>query len=377
MSWRGVRTVATLELRQRIRTSRWPVVLGLWFVLIGGVTVLTWLSLNNSRVKAGPSLYDVTTFFVLALGMLIVPSLTATSVNGDREQGVLATLQTTLLTPADIVLGKLLASWTVALVFLGISLPFLVWAWVAGGISVGAVLASLLILALVLGVTCAIGLMFSTLAARPVVSAVLTYLTVAALVFGTVIVFFLSLFLVIQKQEVRYYGVPESYWNTAVTPAPTDSGASPGLSPGPAVPMPLPDQPPDPTRADCRHLTRVEDVPHTERSWWILSLNPFVVVADAVPGRADVREQTSDFTPMRWISMGVRAARAGADTGERQECWFADADPATSTTFSRQSGPVWPYGLAFLLVAGAGATTVAVRRTITPVRRLPNGTRIA
>ena len=42
-------------------------------------------------------MYDVVVFFVLGLGMLVVPSLTATSINGDREQGVLATLQTTLL----------------------------------------------------------------------------------------------------------------------------------------------------------------------------------------------------------------------------------------------------------------------------------------
>jgi ABC-2 type transport system permease protein len=34
----------------------------------------------------------VLTFFVLGLSMLIMPSLTATSINGDREHGVLATL---------------------------------------------------------------------------------------------------------------------------------------------------------------------------------------------------------------------------------------------------------------------------------------------
>ncbi|CCH78190.1 conserved membrane hypothetical protein [Nostocoides japonicum T1-X7] len=359
MSAHGVWTVAALELRQRARTSRWPAVLAVWFVVIAGVTVLTWLAINSSSndVLAGPTLYDVTTFLVLALGMLVVPSLTATSINGDREQGVLATLQTTLLTPADIVVGKLLASWLVSLVFLAVSLPFLVWAWVSGGISIGSVLASLAVLALVLAVVCAIGLMFSTLTARPVASAVLTYLAMAALTFGTVIVFVLSFFLVDSREQVRYYGVPDSWWEQHQSVTPDDASS-------------------EPTVADCRHLTRETEVIHTERIWWLLPLNPFVVVADAAPGR-DVRQTTSSggFTPMRYISIGARAARAGADTRERQECYVGSNAPEEEEPL--QSGPVWPFGLGFLLVVGAGASAVAIRRTRTPVRRLPNGTRIA
>lgn len=359
MSTHGVWTVAALELRQRARTSRWPIVLAVWFVVVAGVTVLTWLAVDASRQDelAGATIYDVVTFFVLALGMLVVPSLTATSVNGDREQGVLATLQTTLLTPADIVVGKLVASWLVALVFLAVSLPFLIWAWVSGGIALGAVLASLAILAVVLAVVCAIGLMFSTLTARPVASAVLTYVSVAALTFGTVIVFVLSLFLVTSDEQVRYYGVPDSFWATR-----PDDPTSADYR--------------EPTAADCQHLTRVGQVPHTERIWWLLPMNPFVVVADAAPGGQQSRSlDNGAFTPMRYISIGARAARAGADTRERDECFYGNRDVTGPDPL--QSGPVWPYGLGFLLLLGAGATTVAVRRTRTPVHRLPNGTRIA
>jgi ABC-2 type transport system permease protein len=38
---------------------------------------------------------------------------------------------------------------------------------------------------------------------------------------------------------------------------------------------------------------------------------------------------------------------------------------------------VWPMGLAFLLALGAGSVVVAAQRLRTPIRRLPNGTRIA
>lgn len=366
MSWHGIRTVATLELRQRVRASRWVVVLSLWFGVIGLVSGLSWWALNDPMASSGAAMYDVVIFFVLGLGMLVVPALTATSINGDREHGVLATLQTTLLTSADIVLGKLLAAWAIAAAFLATALPFLVWAWVEGGISLGRILLSLVVLLLVLGVVCATGLMFSTLTARPVASAVLTYITMGALVFGTVIGFSLSIFLVSDTEKVRVYGIPDDFYASSTEPLPTE---------------PTPEPTPEPTRADCTTFEREETVAHTERIWWMLPLNPFVVVADAAPSEPPRSEEmSSGFTPMRWISGGARMARLG-DTGTvRQECWPGMRDgqaPRDPLEEAAKGQAVWPFGLAFLLLGGAGATAVAHRRLHTPIRRLPNGTRIA
>lgn len=370
MSWHGTRTVAVLELRQRLRLSRWAIVLGVWFAIIGLVTVLTNLTLHDPLVDSGPSMYDVVVFFVLGLGMLVVPSLTATSINGDREHGVLATLQTTLLTAADIVLGKLLAAWAIAAAFLVTALPFLVWAWFEGGISGGRILLSLLVLMLVLAVVCTVGLMFSSLTARPVASAVLTYLALGALVFGTVIGFGLTNFLVTEKETLRVYGIPDDWWDTHNPPVDQNAAA-------PAAPT----QPIEPSRADCTTFERRTDVAHTERIWWMLALNPFVVVADAAPSRpAREAELNAGFTPMRWISAGVRDARAGAPHGVQQECFIGtnlQESPDPLADAAARSGPVWPFGLGFLLVSGVGAALVAERRVRTPIRRLPNGTRIA
>ncbi|MDR1387380.1 MAG: ABC transporter permease [Propionibacteriaceae bacterium] len=43
LSWNGLRTVAGLELRQRVRSKRWLAALIVWFVIIGAIT---WLSLT-------------------------------------------------------------------------------------------------------------------------------------------------------------------------------------------------------------------------------------------------------------------------------------------------------------------------------------------
>ncbi|KGN38049.1 ABC transporter permease [Knoellia subterranea] len=388
MNARRLWTVARLELVQRARTSRWPLVLGAWFVIIGLVTFASWRAVRESNISSGPSLYDVTTFFVLALGMLVVPSLTATTVNGDREHGVLATVQTTLVTSWELVLGKLLASWLVSLCFLATALPFLAWAWIEGGLSIGRVFLSLLVLVLVLAVVAAVGLMFSTLTARPVASAVLTYLTLAALVFGSLITFLLGAVLLTDSVTVRVNGVPESYW--AAQTEPPVEGAEPPANGGI----------PQPTQADCDVFTRTQDVSRTDRLWPLLAVNPFVVVADAAPSRlADGGTFTGGFTPMRWISDGSRDAKAGPRDGDDvvDECSYLA--PAGSTPNSsamtddaferaqaardaaalerRNAHPVWPWGLAFLVALGLVSVLVAERRVQTPVRRLPSGTRIA
>ena len=53
MSWHGIRTVATLELRQRVRASRW-VWCCPWFGVIGLVSGLSWWALNDPMATRAP-----------------------------------------------------------------------------------------------------------------------------------------------------------------------------------------------------------------------------------------------------------------------------------------------------------------------------------
>ncbi|MEO6142704.1 MAG: ABC transporter permease [Dermatophilaceae bacterium] len=379
MSLQGIKTIAVLELRQRLRTSRWLIVVGIWFLIIGAVAGLTWWAVNDQPGDRGTTLYDVVLFFVLGLGMLVVPSLTATSINGDREHGVLATMQTTLLTPADIVIGKLASSWVISLAFLLAASPFLVWAWIAGGVEIGRMLLAVAVLVFVLAVVCALGLMFSTLTARTIASAVLTYLSVAALTFGTVIAFLLSMPILSTEASVRVKVVPDSFFQSQ--PANPDGTNVPGPTPA------------EPTPADCVYVNREQTILHTERTWWLLALNPFVVVADAAPSRKPL--PYIGFEPLQLISDGARTARMGVTPDSLNECWpeFAvaslESQPGAGVGVDNggqeqlrrdrlnKVHAVWPYGFVFLGVLGAMSTWVAVRRLRTPIRRLPRGTRIA
>jgi hypothetical protein len=139
-------------------------------------------------------------------------------------------------------------------------------------------------------------------------------------------------------------------------------------------------------------VTRTQTTLHTERTWWLLALNPFVVVADAAPSRKPLNYL--GFEPLQAISEGARTARMGMPAESANECWpelqkaelqsgqgQGKAVLSTEERLQRERlsrvQAVWPYGFVFLGLIGAGSTWVAVRRLRTPIRKLPRGTRIA
>jgi ABC-2 type transport system permease protein len=334
----GVATVAAQEFRLRIRAGRWRWLLAVWTAVVVGFAVLLRLSLaatnsTGDTRSAGPPLFGGTLLFVLGLALLVVPALTAQSVNGDRERGTLATLQVTLLSASEIGLGKLAAAWGAALTFLVLTLPVVVWAYVEGGLPIVNAAVSLLVVALLLGVVCAISQAWSALFARSITSALVSYLTVFALTIGTLIAFGLA---------------------TALT---TDATTTTFVD------------------ANGAKQTVTEQRARTDRTWLLLAPNPFVVLADAAPRAPFTMNQTTGLTndrpldPLGNLGDAVRDARQG---------------PEPPPTFvgghevqAQGPGPIWPWGLGFDVALGAGAVVLTIRRLRMPARKLGRGVRVA
>lgn len=100
-----------------------------------------------------------------------------------------------------------------------------------------------------------------------------------------------------------------------------------------------------------RAVTVTPDHPHSEKVWWLLAPNPFVVVADTAP-RAIPLEDDPVYDALAEIRLIARDAR-GAD---RSDVMFNFQDDR------RLGGPVWPYGLVVNLLLGSWALAVTVRR---------------
>ena len=352
MSWTAVRTVAVLELRQRVRSTRWRVMLIVWGVVLvllcGGLTALAGMS-GGRHEEIVPILYDLTLGFVLGIGLIVAPTLSATSINGDRADATLALLQATALRSHEIVVGKLLAAWLAALAFLAVAAPFLLAFTMTGGASWTALVGHLLILAVSLGAVCAVGLGLSAATARPSASAVLTYLVVTALVIGTPIMMTLSTTAVHGKQRSIVYSTDydESTNNKQVCEKDPDIYTS--------------------------------DIVHWEQIWWMLVPNPFVALGD-VSARApvtDIDPRTS-YSPLRELGLSVDTMRTPQPAevvsyycgNNSHSTWDDDVRRPEHLVF-------WPATLLVLGLLGAWSLVSASRRLRTPVRTLARGTRVA
>lgn len=361
----GIRDVVVLELKQRLRSRGWYIMLAVWFILTGVVTWLTWAAWNAQREaqrgysdvmpadSAGPGsmIFEVVLAFVLLFALLVAPALSANAVNGDRAGGTLAILQVTLLRPGQILWGKFFAAWAAALAFLVASTPFLVIGVALGGMTAGHVVVALLVLAVEVGVVCAIGVAISALAGRPLFSIVVTYLAVAGLVFGTLISFGLGTGLsqgtiMVNQQQYRSFEP---------------------LGPGGEETM---QQEPQYT---CSGPLRAVPAVRTERVAWMLAMNPYVVVADAIPYpvRATGNFGMSPVGAIESISQGARYAMAGPEG--TYPCANGEAKPA----YLAQTTPLWPLGLGLQLLLAGLLLWLGWRSLRTPAHRLARGTRIA
>ena len=352
MSWTAVRTVAVLELRQRVRSTRWRVMLVVWGVVLvllcGGLSALAGM-MGGQHEDVILVLYDLTLSFVLGIGLIVAPTLSATSINGDRADATLALLQATALRSHEIVVGKLLAAWLAALAFLAVAAPFLLAFTMTGGASWTALVGHLLILAVSLGAVCAVGLGLSAATARPSASAVLTYLVVTALVIGTPIMMTLSTTAVHGKQRSIVYSTDydESTNNKQVCEKDPDIYTS--------------------------------DIVHWERIWWMLVPNPFVALGD-VSARAPVTDldPRTSYSPLRELGLSVDTMRTPQPAevvsyycgNNSHSTWDDDVRRPEHLVF-------WPATLLVLGLLGAWSLVSASRRLRTPVRTLARGTRVA
>jgi ABC-type transport system involved in multi-copper enzyme maturation permease subunit len=348
MSLAPVWLVIQQEFRIRLRTGRWRWLMGAWVAVLLTFTFLLDLGLEtgygytDDDTYRGVPLFGFLMFFILGVMLIISPALTSQTINGDRERGTLATLQVTRLRPVEIAVGKLLAGWGVGLVALALSLPFAGYAMLRGGITAERMAAVYGVVALLIGVICAVSQALSALLARSITSALLSYLTAGVLAVGTLVAFALAVPLTEDRVPSPYGGYNKQT--------------------------------------------------HEERVWWLLAPNPFVILADAAPRvppritrNGDVIN-IDDYDPLSQIGRQVRRLRYGQEYYDYGAVVCQDVVvtpespngvPDCAAPLPPPDLPVWPYGLGFSVLLGVGAVVLTTVRLRTPTHRLARGVRVA
>ena len=355
MSPARISTLVTLELRQRLRNVAWYVLLGIFAVLLLGMTALS-LAVFGDLQESGSWMYSIIVYFVLLLVLLVSPTLSGNAINGDRDAATLAPIQVTLATTAEIVAAKFVAAWITGLAFLIVAAPFLIFAGAVGAVAPIQVLVSLLVLLVEVGVVAAIGVGFSGILARPLFSVAASYLTIAALTVGTGIVFGLG--------------------GSAVTAEVTN------ISRYPVYEEVAPGEEFDENNFTCGAWeTYTYEVPRYDLVWGVLAANPFAVLTDATPVSFDANQQPDDF--FAGAKLLLRQVQVAPDIGEQRYDGCADPNGMNSDAgptpddVMASTAPSWSVGLALRLLLAGGLLGGAWARTRTPAKRLPPGTRVA
>lgn len=341
MNLANIGIIARLELTQRLRSVGWYVLLGVFALLLLGITGLAFAVFSWGDF-VGAGVYSTVVNLVLLLVVLVSPALSGNAINGDRDAATLAAVQVTAVSTGDIMLGKLVAAVATGGAFLVVALPFLALSLLGGGANPLVLAVSLLVLMAEIVIVAAIGVGLSGLVARPLFSVVSTYLVIAGLTIGTLIVFGLG-GMAVRTQE-------------PVQERPFDAMGAPICD---------------------RWETQYREVPRFDLVWWVLAANPFVVLADATPTAFTAEGYPVDVFGN--IKLGVRSAQTLPSMEGWDPCdtgFQVDVHP-TPKEIIDSTAPSWFVGLGVQAAVAGGLFAGAWARTTTPARRLPPGTRIA
>lgn len=346
---RGLWLVTSLELRQRLRSKRWYVALGVWTVVmlgIGGLGLAPTLYTSqwDAIREVAAVIFSLQAILVLFAMLLVVPALSAGSINGDRTAGTLATLQSSLLSPTEIVLGKLLAGFLTGVAFLVLALPSLLPVAVLGQVGILYFLRVLLVILLLTLCVTAVGLGLSSLTTRQLGSVVLAYVIVFGLTIVMPITWGVSALFVTQEREMTVYSTT---W--------TDAGE------------------PDVCEAEVRDV----EVPRVDLTLPLMWGNPVVLLAEAAPVLTqDFWANDQDVDVLSLIKAGIKVTATTTHPAHWVYCDPAD-EGYPDHIAEVPNRPVWPMGLGLWLLGGGLSVLVAIRRLAVPIRRLGPGTRIA
>jgi ABC-type transport system involved in multi-copper enzyme maturation permease subunit len=177
------------EMQNRTRSPRSFGLLTVFLCLVGGVALLMYAAamINETRRNAstiGQTLYFIIIGMQLVLVCFVAPALTATAISNERERGSYDVLCASLITPWQIVRGKLGAALGYTFLLIISTLPLLSLPLMLGGIEPFETVISIWIM-LVSGLMfTSIGLFVSTFCKTNLGAIILTYSFVLLMVIG-------------------------------------------------------------------------------------------------------------------------------------------------------------------------------------------------
>ena len=203
MTYLGKNPVLANELRIRMRGKRAYLILAGHLLLLSALVVLIYIAVYEdtqnyssyaygggfqraleASATAGRAIFYGTSLLLLIFISIIAPAFTAGALVGEKERQTYDLLTITTLPANSIVAGKLNAIMTFILLLILATLPILTMAYFFGGVAIGEVLISVLVLLVTAAVFSTLGLFVSSFARTTTTANLITYAIVLPLLLG-------------------------------------------------------------------------------------------------------------------------------------------------------------------------------------------------
>ncbi|MGZ7441892.1 ABC transporter permease [Paenibacillus sp. TH7-28] len=185
MNWRRrlINPVLDKEFRLRMRTPRSAFIVFAYILVTGLLAMAIIYMTTSNELSAGGRLDPGVSriiFYVLSIGQLVLiafmtPALTAGVISGEREKQTLNMLLTTQQSSATIILSKLLSSLSFMTLVILATLPVYSIVFLYGGLSPKQLMLVFLFYLFVMLLLGSIGVFYSTLFKKTIVSVIMTY----------------------------------------------------------------------------------------------------------------------------------------------------------------------------------------------------------
>nr|WP_058002476.1 ABC transporter permease subunit [Heyndrickxia oleronia] len=168
--------------------------LAIALIVVGFILLMTeFRGSSYFRPEQSRELFVMLSFIQLALILFITPGLTAGVISGEREKQTLNILLTTVQSSTSIILSKLFSSFLYLLLLIVASLPLYSMVFLFGGVAPATLLAVFSLYVFTIIVFASIGVFFSTIIRKTIVSMVTTYGVTLLLAGGTAFLFMIVL----------------------------------------------------------------------------------------------------------------------------------------------------------------------------------------
>lgn len=218
-------------LRREVQTSlrSWKI----FGVIAAYVGVITFFTIVFIKTAMSGSLYSgfdpKSIIYLYALlsglqfGLILItaPALTAGSISGERERQTLDLLIVTRMSPFSIVFGKLLSSIGLIMLMIIAAMPVYAVLFYFGGVSILYLFGMTVFMLVTACMVGSMGIFFSAIYKKTMVSMVLVYLIIGILVVGTLVGYlsYSNIYIQAYKQIYDYISLPAVYGFFFLNPA--------------------------------------------------------------------------------------------------------------------------------------------------------------